>query len=84
MVMCIALLVLCLHACACAKTQEPNIPFHQNLLMPIVKHGGGGVMIWDCFVDTRPGNVVITESTLNSSVYQNILEANERPSVCDS
>ncbi|MEE6515924.1 hypothetical protein FKM82_025084 [Ascaphus truei] len=50
-------------------------------LIPTVKHGSGGVMIWACFAATGPGNLAVIESTMNSSVYQSILESNVRPSV---
>jgi len=30
------------------------------------QHGGGGLMIWACFVATTPGHLVVIESTVNS------------------
>lgn len=44
-----------------------------NFLIPTVKHGGGGVMISTCFVVKGPGQLVVTESTMNSSLYQSAL-----------
>lgn len=43
-------------------------------LIPTVKHDSGVVMIWVCPVDTCPGHLAVSESTMNSSVYQNILD----------
>ena len=50
--------------------------------MPTVKHSGGGLMIWACVVATVPGHLAVAESTVNSSVYQSILESNVRSRVC--
>lgn len=38
------------------------------------------MIIWAYFVATRPGHLVATELTTNSSVYQSIIELNVRPS----
>jgi len=43
--------------------------------------GGGGMMIWACFAATGPGHLAVIKSSMNSSVYQSILESNVRPSV---
>ena len=40
-----------------------------------------GPMIWTCSGATEPGYLEVIESTMNSSVYQSILESNVRPSV---
>ena len=39
------------------------------------------VMIWACSAATGPGHLAVIESTVNSCVYQSILESNVRPSV---
>ncbi|KAJ8369819.1 hypothetical protein SKAU_G00098470 [Synaphobranchus kaupii] len=45
--------------------------------MPTIKHGGGEVMIWGSFPATGPGHLTVIEATMNSSLYQCILEENE-------
>lgn len=52
-----------------------------KLIITIVKHSGGGVMIWALFPAMGPGHLTVIESTLNPSVYQSIVEFNVRPSV---
>ena len=42
---------------------------------------GGGLVIWARFAAMGPGHVAVIDSTMNSSVYQSILESNVRPSV---
>lgn len=32
-------------------------------LVPVVKHGGGGVMSWACFASPGPGHLVVIELT---------------------
>lgn len=34
-----------------------------------VRHGDGGVMVWPCFAATGFGHLVVTESTMNSTMY---------------
>jgi len=58
-----------------------NTAYQHKHLKPTVKHGGGGLMIWPCSAATGPGHFVVIESTMNSSVYQSILESNVSPSV---
>uniref|UniRef100_A0AAR2JTD1 Uncharacterized protein n=1 Tax=Pygocentrus nattereri TaxID=42514 RepID=A0AAR2JTD1_PYGNA len=53
---------------------------HQNLI-PTVKYGGGGMMVWGCFAASRPGRIAVINRKMNSQVYQDILQGNLRPSV---
>ena len=57
--------------------RKPNTAYQHKHLIPTVKHGGGGLMIWACSAATGPGHLAV----INSSVHQSILESNERPSV---
>ena len=61
--------------------RKPNTAYQHKHLIPTVKHGGGGLMIWAGSAATVPGHLAVIESTLNSSGYQSILELNVRPSV---
>lgn len=38
-------------------------------------------MVWGCFAAAGPGRLTIIESTMNSTLYQKVLEENVRPSV---
>uniref|UniRef100_A0A8C5Q5S0 Transposase n=1 Tax=Leptobrachium leishanense TaxID=445787 RepID=A0A8C5Q5S0_9ANUR len=49
---------------------------------PTVKHGGGSIMVWGCFAASGPGRIVVIDGKINSRVYQDILQENVRPSVC--
>ena len=49
-------------------------------LIDTVKHGGGGVTIWDCFAATGSGHLTVIELTTNSSLHQGILKSNVGPS----
>ena len=60
--------------------RKPNTAYQHKHLIPTVMHGGGGLMIWACFTATGPEHLAVIESTMNSSVYQNILESTVRPS----
>lgn len=57
--------------------QEPKSAFYQKNLIPTVAHGGGSVLL----CSSGPGQLTITESTINSSLYQRVLENNVTPSV---
>jgi len=51
-----------------STTSNPNAAYQHRHLIPTVKHGGGRLMIWACFVATGPGHPVVVDSTMNSSV----------------
>lgn len=38
-----------------------------DLIVPIVKFGGGGIMVWDCFSGTGLGPLVPVKRILNAS-----------------
>ncbi|MEE6512677.1 hypothetical protein FKM82_019812 [Ascaphus truei] len=67
-----------MHSTTVGKKQTA---YQHKHLIPAVKHGGGVVMIWASFAATGPGNLAVIELTMNSSVYQSILESYVRPSV---
>uniref|UniRef100_A0A667ZX45 Uncharacterized protein n=1 Tax=Myripristis murdjan TaxID=586833 RepID=A0A667ZX45_9TELE len=43
-------------------------------LVPTVKHGGGGVMVWGCFAGDTVGDLFKIEGTLNQHGYHSILQ----------
>ena len=61
--------------------RKPNTAYQHKHLIPTVKHGGGGLMMWACFAATGPGHLAVIESIMNFSGYQSILESDVRPSV---
>ncbi|KAK3513499.1 hypothetical protein QTP70_015493 [Hemibagrus guttatus] len=54
--------------------RKPNTAFQQMNLTPTVKHGGGSVLVWGCVAAAGPGKLTITESMMNSTLYQKVLE----------
>ena len=40
-------------------------------------------MVWGCFAASGPGRLAIIEGTMNSKVFQDILQENDRPAVYD-
>ncbi|MBN3278876.1 TCB1 transposase, partial [Polyodon spathula] len=58
-----------------------NTAFHSKNLIPAIKHGGGRAMILRCFAASGPGRLAIIGGTMNSALYQRILQENVRPSV---
>lgn len=61
--------------------RKSNTAFQQKNLKPAVKHGCESVMVWGCFAAVGPGQLTIIESTMNSTLYQKVLEEHVRPSV---
>lgn len=51
---------------------------HKHLI-PTVKFGGEGLMVWACFAATGPGHLAAIELSRNSSEFKNILESKLSP-----
>ncbi|CAJ0934134.1 unnamed protein product [Ranitomeya imitator] len=49
-------------------------------LVPTVKHGGGGVMVWGCFAGDTVGDLFKIEGMLNQHGYHSILQRHATPS----
>lgn len=49
--------------------------------IPTVKHNDARLRIWTCFAAVGPEHLSVTELTMNSYLYQSILESNLRPSL---
>ena len=43
-------------------------------MVPTVKHGGGGVMVWGCFAGDTVNDLFRIQGTLNRHVYHSILQ----------
>ena len=44
--------------------------------IPMVKHGGGSIMLWGCFSLARTGSLVGIEGKMNRAKYREILDEN--------
>ena len=55
--------------------RKPNTTYEHKHVILTVKHSGGGVIIWACFTAAGPRHLALIESTMNSSVYQSILDS---------
>jgi len=52
----------------------PKEKYDADCLLPTFKHGGGGVMVWGCFVNNQPGPLVIIEGKITGRKYIELLE----------
>ena len=55
--------------------------FVEKNTLRTVKHGGGSIMVWDCVTAGGTGNIVRVEGRMDSTKYQEIIEANVQTSV---
>ena len=55
--------------------------FVEKNTLPAVKHGGGSIMLWYYVAAGGTGNIVWVEERMDSTKYQEILEANVQRSV---
>ena len=44
--------------------------------IPMVKHGGGSIMLWGCFTVARTGRLVRIEGKMNIAKYRKVLDEN--------
>jgi len=60
---------------------EKRAALHEKNTLPTVKHGGGSIMLWGCVAASSTGNIAQVEGRMDSTKYQQILEANIIPFV---
>jgi transposase len=54
--------------------RQPHEEFNMECVQPVVRHGGGSVMVWACFSAGGVGELSFIDGTLNSAGYRGILE----------
>ena len=52
-----------------------------DCIVPSVKFGGGGIMVWGCFSGAGLGPLVPVKGTLSSSAYQEMLDNSMLPTL---
>lgn len=51
-----------------------------NNIMPTVKHGGFGMMVWDCMVAAAVGKLAVEDCIIHNHFYFNIFKDNLKES----
>ncbi len=60
---------------------QPGEEYKDKFVLPTVKHGGGGVMVWGCMSAAVTGELQFTEGTMNANMYCDILKQSMIPSL---
>lgn len=60
--------------------RKSGTALNKENLVPTVKHGGGGVMVWGCMSAKGVGKLTFIESTMDQYGYLNILKENLKQS----
>jgi transposase len=55
-------------------------PLRNDTIQPTVKHGGGSVMVWGCFMGTKVGDLYRINGIMNKEQYHQILVHHAIPS----
>ncbi|KAG2468594.1 TCB1 transposase, partial [Polypterus senegalus] len=56
--------------------RKPGTAHHQANTIPIVKHGGGSIMLWGCFSAAGTGRLVRIKGKMTAAMYRDILDEN--------
>ena len=59
--------------------RRPHEKYDVDCLIPTVKSGNAGVMVWGCFTRNMIGPLIIVEGRLNAESYKNLLESHLLP-----
>ncbi|KAG2464974.1 TCB1 transposase, partial [Polypterus senegalus] len=63
--------------------RKPGTAHHQANTIPIVKHGGGSIMLWGCFSAAGTGRLVRIKGKMTAAMYRDILDENLLQSALD-
>ncbi len=61
--------------------RQPGEEYKDKCVLPTVKHGGGGVIVWGCMSAAGIEELQFIEGTLNSNMYCDILKQSMIPSL---
>ncbi len=61
--------------------RQPGEEYEDKCVLPIVKHGGGSVMVWGCMSVASTGELQFIEGTMNANMYYDILKQSMIPSL---
>ncbi len=54
--------------------RQPGEEYKDKCVLPIVKHGGGSVMVWGCMSAAGTRELQFIEGTMNANMYCDILK----------
>ena len=53
----------------------PGEEFERKNVRPVLKHGGGSVMVWGCMTHKGWGRLILVEGRMDAELYCSVLEA---------
>ncbi|KAG2470934.1 TCB1 transposase, partial [Polypterus senegalus] len=62
---------------------KPGTTHHQANTIPTVKHGGGSIMLWECFSAAGTRRLVRIKGKMSAAMYSDILDENLLQSALD-
>lgn len=60
--------------------RKPNTELEEKNMVPTVKHGGGGVMVWGCMAASGVGYLAFIDGIMDHRKYIDLLKQNLQPS----